>query len=117
MEKHIFLRPLNDEDAPRMLEWMHDEDATHYLRINGSATTIEDVKRFIASAQDESVTVHRAISDEQGAYLGTISLKDVDWQKKEAEYAMGNPKAHSACIYHGQRCGPDCLGKYFPLCI
>ncbi|MBQ7083599.1 MAG: GNAT family N-acetyltransferase [Oscillospiraceae bacterium] len=88
MEHNYILRPLVEADAERMLEWMHDEDVTRFLKLNGKNATIEDTKRFIKSAQNERETVHRAICDVSGIYLGTISLKNIDKKKKEAEYAI-----------------------------
>lgn len=88
MENRFTLRPLELRDAERMLEWMHDENVTHFLRINGKNATIEDTRRFIENAKDESITLHRAITDEKGIYLGTVSLKNIDREKREAEYAI-----------------------------
>ena len=94
MEKQFILRPLIESDAVGMLEWMHDEDTTRYLRLNGKDATMEDALRFINNAKDESVNLHRAISDENGSYLGTVSLKNIDKDKKEAEYAISlHPRA------------------------
>jgi len=94
MNMKFFLRPLIASDAAGMLEWMHDEDTTRYLRLNGKDATMEDALRFINNAKDESVNLHRAISDENGNYLGTVSLKKIDIDKKEAEYAISlHPRA------------------------
>jgi len=88
MENRFTLRPLKMRDAEKMLEWMHDENVTHFLRINGKNATIEDTRRFIENAKDEKITLHRAITDESGNYLGTVSLKNIDREKREAEYAI-----------------------------
>ena len=82
------LRPLEEKDAARMLEWLHDENVTKYLTISGKNSTLEDALRFIRNAKDESVNIHRAIVDENDCYLGTVSLKNIDAAKKEAEYAI-----------------------------
>lgn len=87
-DKRIRLRPLKEEDAPRMLEWMQNDDVTKYLNIGGKDTKIETVLDFIKSTVDESENIHRAVVDETDQYLGTISLKHVDIDKKEAEYAI-----------------------------
>lgn len=88
-QNHLFsLRPLQMKDAVRMLEWMRDETVTEFLRIGGKNTSLEDVQKFIASAQDESENLHRAIVDENDVYYGTVSLKHIDHEKGEAEYAI-----------------------------
>lgn len=71
-----------------MLEWLRDENVTKYLQIDGTNSTIEDTLRFIADAKDESKNLHRAIVGDDDVYLGTISLKNIDHEKKEAEYAI-----------------------------
>lgn len=88
MENNISLRPLEMKDAPRMLEWMRNDDVTHFLNIGGSDTEMETVENFIRAAADESVNVHRAVVNADDTYLGTISLKNIDRDRKEAEYAV-----------------------------
>lgn len=88
-QNHLFsLRPLKMKDAARMLEWMRDETVTEFLQIGGKNTSLEDVQKFIASARDESENLHRAIADEHDVYYGTVSLKHIDHEKGEAEYAI-----------------------------
>jgi diamine N-acetyltransferase len=90
------LRPLKEKDAPRMLEWMNDPDSTQFLKIGGKTYTIEDTLSFIKNAEDESKYFHRAIVNNNDEYLGTISLKNIDYEKKEAEYAIAmHPDARS----------------------
>lgn len=88
MESNISLRPLEMKDAPRMLEWMRNDDVTRYLNVGGSDTGMETVENFIRSTADESVNVHRAVVNADDTYLGTISLKNIDRDRKEAEYAV-----------------------------
>jgi len=71
-----------------MLEWMRDESVVAYLNIGGAATTRDKVLKFIEGAADESSCFHRAIANYDGKYLGTVSLKNIDHEKKEAEYAI-----------------------------
>ncbi len=82
------LRTLEAKDAPRMLEWMRDENATQYLRIGGRNVAQSDVESFIAHANDAGDTVHRAVVDSSDTYLGTISLKNISKRRDDAEYAI-----------------------------
>lgn len=95
MEEHIYsLRPLKEKDAERMVEMMQDAQTTQYLQIGGPDYTAATALRFIASTADESASVHRAVVDENDVYQGTISLKNLDLDKKEAEYAISmHPQA------------------------
>ena len=82
------LRRLQPQDAPLMLEWMHDADAVQHMRANFAAMTLADCERFIAAAQKDTPALHRAIADENGTYQGTVSLKNIDTAKGEAEFAI-----------------------------
>lgn len=85
----IKLRSLEIKDAPLMLEWMHDKEVTHYLKLDGDNATMESVVAFIKNAsQNTEKNLHYAIVDENDTYLGTISLKNIDKEKSEAELAI-----------------------------
>lgn len=71
------LRKLKTEDAPFMLEWMHDDSVVHDLRTNFSVKTLEDCISFIKMAQDTKENLHLAIVDENDTYMGTVSLKHI----------------------------------------
>ena len=82
------LRCLQPQDAPLMLEWMHDPDAVRYMRADFSGMTLADCERFIAAAQQDTPSLHRAVADEAGVYQGTVSLKNRDAGRGEAEFAI-----------------------------
>ena len=88
------LRPLQEKDAPRMVEMMQDAQTIRYLQIGGPDYTLETALGFIGRTQDESQHLHRAVVDENDVYQGTISLKNIDRDKEEAEYAISmHPEA------------------------
>ncbi len=94
MDQTFTLRPLAPQDAPRMVEMMHDARTTQYLQIGGPDYTEETALRFIASTADETGSIHRAVVDGSGVYQGTVSLKNLDMTQKEAEYAISmHPQA------------------------
>lgn len=82
------LRKLKEKDAELMLEWMHDKSVTEYLAKDFSSMTIENCTKFIESAQDMTKNAHYAVTDENDEYMGTVSLKNIDNEKKEAEFAI-----------------------------
>jgi len=82
------LRPLHVKDAVRMLEWLHDDETTRFLALDGKSLTLEDTLSYIRNAQDETVNLHRAVVSEDDVYLGTVSLKNIDLADKQAEYAI-----------------------------
>lgn len=71
------LRKLKTEDAPFMLEWMHDDSVVHDLKTNFAVKTLEDCISFIKMAQDIKENLHLAIVDENDTYMGTVSLKHI----------------------------------------
>jgi diamine N-acetyltransferase len=79
-----------------MYEWMTDPQITRFFRFDASKIRLEGCKSFIENAQSDPNTVHFAIVDESNEYLGTISLKDIDREKKQAEYAISTRKRPTA---------------------
>lgn len=58
--------------------------------------TEESVKNFIERANQEGIRekeLHYAIADEKDEYLGTISLKKIDYCVRSAEFAIALRKA------------------------
>ena len=89
MDSQLFkLRPLQPKDADRMVEMMHDAQTIRYLQIGGPNYTKETALRFIEHSSNESENLHRAVVDSNDVYQGTISLKNIDPEKMDAEYAI-----------------------------
>lgn len=89
----INLRELKVEDAPLMLEWMHDKDIQNGFKKNMLSATLEDAKNFCNNASipeiiTEGSSIHFAIENDKGEYLGTISLKNISIDNHSAEYAI-----------------------------
>lgn len=82
------LRKLELKDAPLMLEWMHDKDVIANMNRDFSSLSIEDCEQFISKSQTYEKNAHMAVVDENDEYLGTVSLKNIDMQKKNAEFAI-----------------------------
>lgn len=87
----VLLRPLEKRDASGMLEWMHDPDINQYFRFDAGNMTADKAEEFIENSVKEAKerkSFHFAIADKNDEYLGTISLKNIDWDAKAAEYAV-----------------------------
>ena len=67
----MHLRELRVDDAPLMIEWMHDESVVGNLRGNFASKTIEDCVDFINSAISDS-HVHLAIASDEDEYMGKL---------------------------------------------
>jgi len=89
-------RPLEKKDAPLMLEWMKDPEVNRFFRFNPERMSIGSVDAFI----DNNITHHTtneyntvqyvnlAIVDDSDEYFGTVSLKNIDHDASNAEYAI-----------------------------
>ena len=89
----IQIRELKIEDAPLMLEWMHDPEIQRGFKRKMTEATLDDVKKFIGSAYIpekivSGVSLHYAIVDDSDEYLGTVSIKNLDLENKRGEYAI-----------------------------
>ena len=82
------LRKLQREDAINMLEWMQEEDVVHFLSANFSSKTIGDCIEFIERSQNFDKDMNLAIVNEENQYMGTVSLKHIDFNNATAEFAI-----------------------------
>lgn len=81
------LRPLHQEDVHGLLEWMHDEAVYKQFKQAFETFTRTDVLKFIQTGSNEH-NHHFAVVDEDDVYLGTVSLKNIDYITKTAEFAI-----------------------------
>lgn len=89
----IALRELKETDAPLMLEWMHDPEIQKCFKKDMLGADLSDAANFCLQAKlpdaiQSSNNLHFAIVDSHDEYLGTISLKEIDWDNRSAEYAI-----------------------------
>ncbi|WML54785.1 GNAT family protein [Neobacillus sp. PS3-12] len=84
----VHLRKLQLKDAEGMLEWMHDSELMKNFRFDASNMTRQKVELFINNSHHDDVNYHFAIASEKDEYLGTISLKNIDLDSRNGEYAI-----------------------------
>ncbi len=84
----ISLRPLKLKDAPLILEWMHDPDIAQQFLQDFSSYDLQSEEKFISESWTDQKNLHLAIISPEDEYLGGISLKNIDHQHKNAEYAI-----------------------------
>lgn len=81
------LRELKEKDADRMLSWMHSEKSRDIFAKDFNNFTKDDVISFI-NKKNTSENINYACVDDNDNYLGTISLKNIDYENENAEYAI-----------------------------
>lgn len=84
----IRLRPLIIEDATYMMEFINDKEISSNFKFTRYPFTIDSFKAFIQNSWNDKDNVHFAIEDEDGEYAGTISLKNINYIDRTAEYAI-----------------------------
>lgn len=81
-----------------MLEWMHDPEIQQGFKKNMLAATLDDAIHFcrnsvIRPLPRQGDSFHFAIVDETDEYLGTVSLKNIDLENGNAEYAVATRRS------------------------
>ena len=82
------IRPLLEKDAERMSICLNDDSVTFFMPIRNRKITKDSCINFIKSSKDDKTNKNFAIVDEGDNWIGTISLKNIDYDNKEAEYAI-----------------------------
>lgn len=86
------LRNLQIKDAEHMYEWMCDDTVLKGLQAHVYKNkTIEDCVKFIIDSNDSfarTLNCHLAIVDENDVYQGTVSLKKINYDFNDAEFAL-----------------------------
>jgi len=100
----VTLRELKREDAEYMLEWMQNPDIQKAFQKEMGNITLKQAQQFcdmaaISGEIQDGSSLHFAITEDDGEYLGTISLKDINLKNLNAEYSIATRKcAHGKGI-------------------
>ena len=68
------LRKLKTEDAPLMLEWMHDPAVVGHLHADFSSKTLQDAQKFITDSWENKANLHLAIVSDEDEYERARSI-------------------------------------------
>lgn len=82
------LRGLSLKDVSKMTEWLTDNDVTQYLHGDYSKSSEKDAHFFIENASKNEHELHLAIVSDDDEYVGTVSLRHIDYTTKIAEFAI-----------------------------
>lgn len=81
------LRKIRMKDFNCMKEWTKDVNITDNFHFNPNDFSDEKIETFILTSFSKN-NQHFAIVDSNDEYMGTISLKSIDYQDHTAEYAI-----------------------------
>lgn len=87
------LRNLKNSDIPLIYEWMKDPEVNRHFRFDPEKISHETIKAFVEEAQNKQESLHLACVDSFDQYLGTVSLKHIDYEAGKAEYAISFRKS------------------------
>lgn len=82
------LRKLKVKDAKFMYEWMTDYECNRNFRFDPQKITLKSCENFIETSIQDKENLNLAIVNENDEYLGTISLKNINYNDLNAEYAI-----------------------------
>lgn len=84
----IKLRALRISDAEKMYEFFSDSDIANNFIFTRTPFSIETLVEFIKSSWNDRNNVHFAMVEDNDEYIGTISLKNINFIDRNAEYAI-----------------------------
>ena len=87
------LRELRDADASLMYEWMCDREITNAFNRDFSVYSEADAYKFVKTSRNDNTTLHLAIASDEDEYMGTVTLKNIDWENKHAELSIVTRKS------------------------
>lgn len=82
------LRELQLSDIDYMYEWMSDSEVMGSLVIGRTLNSKEKIEEFIRNSWNDKINIHFAIVTDQNEYVGTVSLKNINYIDRNAEYAI-----------------------------
>lgn len=82
------IRELKNKDAVYMTEWMQNKEINKYFQFNLADISIVNSTKFIENVYNNKNALHLAVVNDNDDYVGTISLKNIDFKNQKAEYAI-----------------------------
>ena len=82
------IRNLSPKDVTRMVACLNDESVTFHMPIRRRKIDEESCLNFVKASLEDKYNKNFAIVDKDDNWMGTVSLKNIDYEKKEAEYAI-----------------------------
>ena len=84
----VRLRELQIDDLGYMYEIINDQEVAKNFLFTRYPFSKEKLINFIKNSWEDTNNIHYAIVDQNNEYIGTISLKNINYLDKNAEYAI-----------------------------
>ena len=82
------IRELRIIDVEGIYSWMNDPEVINAFTPGKFPISKDAIELFIKNSWADRENVHLAIVDDDDKYAGTVSLKNIDFINKNAEYAI-----------------------------
>jgi RimJ/RimL family protein N-acetyltransferase len=82
------LRELRLEDIDEMYEFIEDNEIASNFIFTRYPSSKEGLGKFITKSWGNHNDIHFAITNEENKYVGTVSLKNINYVDRNAEYAI-----------------------------
>lgn len=82
------IRELQLSDMDYMYEWMSDTDVMGSLVLGRTINSKGKIEDFIRASWNDKTNIHFAIVTDENEYVGTVSLKNINYIDRNAEYAI-----------------------------
>jgi len=111
--KGVYLRGLREEDVSTYYHWLNDQDVCKYNSHGYLPYSARNMESYLENILiSDSNLVLAIVHEESGKHVGNISLQNIDWISRNAEYAiiLGEKefwgkgigrKASDLLLYHG----------------
>ena len=71
----VRLRPMEERDLPRFVEWLSDRDVTRWLAAMGEPPTLEDEREWYERRREDPESVMWSIETLDAQLAGTVELR------------------------------------------
>ncbi len=88
--KLVTLRPLSLKDAADYCRWLADPELTQFLSRwhHQGPPTLKEERKWLMEDKKDKKNLAFAIDTAFGVHIGTVSLKNIDQENKNAEYGI-----------------------------
>ena len=86
--KELILRDLKIKDIDSMQEFVSDQEISKYFVFTRYPYSYENMVSFVENSWNDKTNIHYAISNSTNEYIGTVSLKNIEYVDRTAEYAI-----------------------------
>jgi len=82
--QNVVLRPLSQDDAPRLLRWINDPEVRRFLEVSTPTQDHEEVEWISGLSKRKNEDIVLAIETAEGQHIGNMGLHKINWRNRTA---------------------------------